>query len=296
MEDFRKYLDPKILSRITSLDLKARLIVEGFISGLHKSPFHGFSVEFAQHREYVPGDDIKHIDWKVFGKSDRYYIKQYEEETNLKSYILLDISESMAYGSGETSKMEYACYVAASLAYLMLQQQDSVGLVLFDNEIRKFIRDSSHPAHLKLMLHELEVSRPTGQSKLGLIFHDLAERFRRRGMVILISDLFVDASELLSGLRHFRHKRHEVIVFQILDRHELAFPFDDLTLFRGLENYPDLFAEPRSLKQQYLDEMTSHTEQVKRGCRQHKIDFMQLVTDESLAIALSTYLATRMGR
>jgi len=295
-EDYRKYLDPKVLAKIGKLDLKARLIVEGFISGLHKSPFHGFSVEFAQHREYVPGDDTRHIDWKVFGKSDRYYIKQYEQETNLKSYILLDTSESMGYASDGMTKLEYGGCIAASLAYLMLQQQDAVGLALFGEQVREFIRDSGHPSHLKLLTHRIEQIQPEGKTQVRGILDDLAERIKRRGLIILISDLFVNVDDLLRALRHFRHKRHEVIVFHVLDEFERTFPFTDLTLFKGLEQYPQVFAEPRSLRKDYLAEFDNFVRQVKQGCRRHSIDYVQLSTSDSLEVALSSYLAARMAR
>lgn len=294
-EDYKKYLDPRVLSRISRLDIKARLVVEGYVSGLHKSPFQGFSVEFAQHREYSPGDDLKHLDWKVFGKTDRFYVKEYEEETNLHGWILLDISESMAYNSGAMSKLDYGATVAASLAFLMLQQQDSAGLVLFDDDVRSFLKPSSQPSHLKLMTHELASARPTGRSKVGAIFNDLAERIKRRGLVILISDLFVDPKELALGLQHFRHKRHEVILFHVLDECERTFPFKDLTMFKGMEGYQDVFAEPRSLRNDYLAELDSFVRDVKRTCRQHKIDYVPMTTSDSLEVALSAYLAGRLA-
>jgi len=294
-DDYQKYLDPKVLARVSGLDIKARLVVEGFISGLHKSPFHGFSVEFAQHREYVPGDDIKHLDWKVFGKTDRFYIKEYEEETNLHGWILLDISESMDYASDGMSKFDYGATIAAALSFLMLQQQDATGLVTFDDDIREFIKPSSQPSHLKLLTHHLAQVRPTGRSKIGTIFHDLAERVRRRGLIILISDLFVDPKELALGLRHFRHKRHEVILFHVLDQAERTFPFMDLTLFKGMEHYPDVFAEPRGLRADYLAELDGFIRDVKRACRQHRIDYVPMTTSDSLEVALSAYLAGRLA-
>ena len=295
MTDPRKYLDPDVLVRITRLDLKARLIVEGFIAGMHKSPFHGFSVEFAEHREYVPGDDIKHIDWRVYAKSDRYYIKQYEEETNLRAHILLDVSESMSYASGGISKLEYGRYIAASLAHLLLEQQDSVGLALYDDAIRRHLPDSSHPSHKKLLLHELEACEASGKTQADRVFHELAERFHRRGMVIIISDLFDDPQRILAGLKHFRHKRHEVIVFHVLDPFEREFPFDQLTLFKGMEQFPQIFAEPRSLKNDYLEALREHSSILQRGCRQNRIDFVPLTTTDPLDVALSSYLAMRMS-
>ena len=294
-EDYQKYLDPEVLARISRLDIKARLVVEGFISGLHRSPFHGFSVEFAQHREYVPGDDLKHLDWKVFGKTDRFYIKQYEEETNLSSWLLVDISESMDYASDGMTKLDYGATIAASLAYLMLQQQDAAGLVLFDDDIRQFIKPASQPSHLKLLTHQLAEAKPTGRSKVGTIFNDLAERITRRGLVVIISDLFVDPDELRRALQHFRHKRHEVVIFHVLDEYEQTFPFNDLTLFKGMEGYRDLFAEPRNLRDDYLAELKTFVRGVKRVCRQHRIDYVPMTTKDNLGVALSAYLAQRLA-
>ena len=295
MSDARQYLDPKVLVKLERLDLKARLIVEGFISGLHKSPFHGFSVEFAQHREYVPGDDLRRIDWKVFARSDRHYIKEYEEETNLVAYVLLDISESMRYASGAVSKLDYGCYVAASLCYLMLQQRDSVGLVLFDDQARRIVRDSSNPGHRLELIDALENIKPEGRTELGEVLHQMVGQVRRRGMIIVISDLFCDVDRLLTGLKHLRHRRHEVIVFHVLDEHELTFPFRQLTLFKGMEGYPQLFTEPRSLREQYLAELNGFIDRVRSECLDQRIDYQQLNTAQPLDVALSSYLATRMA-
>lgn len=294
--DISKYLDPKTLTKIGNLDIKARLIVEGYISGLHKSPYHGFSVEFAEHREYTPGDDLKHLDWKVLGKTDRLYIKQYEEETNLRSYILLDTSESMKYASpGNISKLEYASYIAASLAYLLIRQQDSVGMVLFDNAIKKFIPASSSPAHLRLLLHELTQIVPEQRTDVGTIFHDLAERIKRKGLVIILSDLFDDPEKILFGMQHFRHKRHEVILCQILDDFEIRFPFENMTLFEGYEGWQELLCDPRALRKGYLEEYESFTEKLKRGCRNNKIDYVPVNTKNPLDVVLSAYLSNRLG-
>ena len=295
MEDSRQYLDPKVLAKLERLDLKARLIVEGFISGLHKSPFHGFSVEFAQHREYAPGDDLRRIDWKVYARSDRHYIKEYEEETNLVAYVLLDISESMRYASGGVSKLDYGCYLAASLVYLMLQQRDSVGLVLFDDHVRKFVCDSSNPGHRLELIDALEHIRPEGKTDLGEVLHYMVGQVRRRGMIILISDLFSDVARLMSGLKHIRHRRHEAIVFHVLDEQELTFPFQELTLFKGMEGYPHLFTEPRALRDQYLHELNAFLERIRSECLEHQIDYQRLSTADPLDVALSSYLATRMA-
>jgi len=296
MSEYQKYLDPKTLVKIARLDLVARLVVEGYISGLHRSPYHGFSVEFADHREYVPGDDIKHVDWRQYAKTDRYYIKQYEEETNLRSTILLDTSESMKYASGEVSKLAYGCFVAASLAYLLVQQQDSVGLAMFDNTVHRFIPPKTSPAHLKLLLHEMGLIEPKAKTSMDLIFHDVAERIHKRGLVVIISDLFDDPETILMGLRHFRHNRHEIVVFHVLDEYETAFPFDDTTMFDGLEDYGEVLTEPRSLRDTYLQQVDDFVMTMKRGCRQHEIDYVQLSTSTPLDVALSAYLASRSKR
>lgn len=293
MEKYQKYLDPKVLNKIKRLDLITRFIVEGFISGLHKSPYHGFSVEFAEHREYVPGDDIRHIDWKVFGKSDRYYIKEYEEETNLMCHIILDTSESMEYKSGEVSKLDYACYVAASLGYLITRQQDTVGLATFDNEVRKFIPPGSSLSHFNLILKELTNTEPRRKTDLGRIFNDLAERIRKRGLVIIISDLFDDPQSMMVGLRHFKHKRHEVIVFHILDEYELEFPFQKMTFFEGLEELPNLLVDPRALRKEYINAFEEYQREVKKGCSENFIDYVLFNTTTPLDAALISYLGKR---
>lgn len=290
------YLDPKVLTKISRFDLRARLVVEGFITGLHKSPYHGFSVEFASHREYVPGDEIKHIDWKVWARADRFYIKQYEEETNLKSTILLDASKSMRYGEKDKnrlSKFDYGATVAASLAYLLQQQQDAVGLVTFDRDVRATLPPSSHPAHLKRLLHELQQTEPDEKTDISGIFPRLAEEIRKRGMVVLISDLFVDLDTLLSSLRHFRHRRHEVVVFHVLHEDELSFPFQDNTLFRGLEAGEEILTEPRALRDSYLEALNRFLSQVRKCCATCGIDYVQVSTKDSLDGALSSYLAFR---
>jgi uncharacterized protein (DUF58 family) len=293
----KKFLDPKTLTKISRLDIIARLVVEGFVTGLHRSPYHGFSVEFAEHREYVPGDDIKHIDWKVFGRSDRYFIKQYEEETNLTATILVDGSESMRYGSSEDTpnKLDYACYIAASLAYLILRQRDSVGLVTFDQKIRRFIPPGSSPSHRNLVLDALTQIEPQERTGLGGVLHSMAERCRRKGLIILISDLFDDPSEILAGLRHFRHRRHEVIVFHVMDHAERTFPFEQMTKFKGLEGLGEILCDPGALRQAYLAEVESFVAELRHGCRADRVDYVPIDTQTPLDVALTSYLATRSG-
>ena len=295
MEKVRDYLDPQTLARLQGLQLRARLIVEGYTSGVHRSPFHGFSVEFAEHREYAPGDDLRYLDWKVFGRTDKYYLKQFEEETNLVCHLLLDTSESMRYKSeaAALSKLEYAQCAAAALAYLILHQQDSVGLVTFDREIRTLVRASSNPSHLKQLLHVMEQAAAERKTATGPIFHDLAERLKKRGIVIVLSDLFDDVDSMMTGLKHFRHRRHEVVLMHVLDPAEVDFPFEQITLFRGLEQLPDVLAEPRALRKAYLAEFGRYLRKLKTGCRMHGIDYVLLRTDQSLEVVLSSYLASR---
>jgi len=298
VEDSRQYLDPEVLNKLTGLELQARLIVEGYVSGLHKSPYHGFSVEFAEHREYVPGDDLRYVDWKVFGKTDRYYLKQYEEETNFACHLLLDTSESMQYRSegAAVSKLDYARYVAASLAYLITQQQDAVGLTTFDSEITNFLQPSSQPSHLKRLLHLMEEAPAQGETSLGSIFHSVAERTKQRGLVIIISDLFDDLETLLLGLKHLKHCRHDVSLLQVIDPAEQDFPFDEPTLFHGLEISADQMVDPRSLKDAYHREFDGFLKEVRSHCRNLQMEYTLLRTDMPLDVALASYLNSRMHR
>jgi uncharacterized protein (DUF58 family) len=291
-------LDPRTLARLECLELRARRIVEGYVAGLHRSPYQGFSNEFAEHREYAPGDDLRYVDWKVFGKSDRFYLKQFEEETNLICYLLVDTSESMQYqGPGAPlSKLAYAQCVAASLAYLVLRQRDSVGLVTFDHSVRQLIRPSSSPTQLKQLVRIMEDSTAGRNTCIGPIFHDLAERFVRRGIVVVISDLFDDVDALLAGLKHFRHRRHDVIVLHVLDPAEIDFPFQQVTMFKGLEALGEVVTEPRGLRSAYQKEFEAYLKQVRTGCRAQQIDYLTVRTDEPLDAVLSAFLAARKKR
>lgn len=288
--------DPVTLSKISRLELRARLVVEGVIAGMHKSPYHGFSVEFAQHREYTPGDEIRYIDWKVFGRSDRHYIKQFEEETNLKAYLLLDASASMAYKSGALSKLEYGAVVGVALASLLIQQRDAVGLITFDAEPRRFLPARAASSQLRQIVEELENLTLEKKTSVGAVLHDIAERVKRRSLMIVISDLFENVEQVLLGLRHFRHKRHEVIVFHVLDRDEIAFPFRDLAMFRDLEGELQLLADPPAIRRSYLKAFGDYVTALQRGCREMGIDYVQMPTDEPVDVALWNYLAMRMRR
>ena len=295
-DDPRKYLDPLTLAKVRGLELQARLVVEGYISGMHKSPYHGFSVEFAQHREYVPGDDIKHVDWKVYARTGRFFLKQYEEETNLICWLLLDVSESMKYGSTAITKFDYACMASAALSYLVLHQSDSIGFATFDNQVRTYLKPSGQPSQLKEIVHRMNSGTGVEKSKMGPLLHDFAERLKRRSIVFLVSDMFDDVDELIAGMKHLRHRRHEVVLWHVMDAAELTFPFQEATLFKGLEQFPELLTDPRSLRKSYLEQVEAFTEGLKRGCRDLNIDYVPLRTDTPMHVALSSYLAKRLGR
>ncbi len=291
--DYRKYLDPMTVSRLARLDLKARLVVEGFIAGLHSSPYHGFSVEYAEHRQYIPGDPIKHIDWKVFAKSDRFYIKEYEEETNLKSYIFLDVSASMEYASNGISKLEYGRYLAAALTYLMLSQQDSVGLVLYDERIRQYVPPRSIRNHLHAILQRLHAASPGAGTRSRATFHSLAERIKRRGLIIIISDLFDDPGDIVDSIRHFRHRKHEVIVFRLLDPAEKDFSFRHPVRFRDMETGQEVYTHPHAVREAYLGDLKEQDALYTRVCREHAADYLSLDTGTPFDHALLTFLAKR---
>ena len=298
MDDYHKYLDPQTLAKVQNLDLAARQIVEGYVSGSHKSPFHGFSAEFAQHREYAVGDDLRYVDWKVYAKSDRYYLKQFEAETNFTCYLLLDCSESMRYKSTDAalSKWEYGRLVAAALAYVVIKQQDAAGLCTVSDKVNDFLRPASQPTHLKQIYYTLENTPVVGESGLGQVFHELAERINRRSLIIIISDLFDDIESVLLGLKHFRHRKHDVSLLQVIDPAEQDFPFQEPVLFHGLENLPEQMVEPRALKKAYQEEFEKFLKTVQRGCRDLKLDYSLIRTDQSLDVALSAFLSHRQSR
>jgi len=293
------FLTPADLQKITNLQVLARQVVEGFCSGLHRSPHKGFSVEFKQHRQYVPGDEIRRIDWRVFGRSDRHYIREYEEETNLRATLLLDLSGSMDYGAERRgiAKYQYATRLAACLAYLMLQQQDSVGLVTFDAVIRKYIPPRSRVSHLRVLIDELQRGKPGGETELADVFHDLVPKLHRRGLLIVISDCFGDVPKLLKALAHFRHAHHEILIFQIWDRDELEFAFKGWTQFDCLERHGvKHLLDPALLREAYLAKVRHFRDELLQGCRRHKIDLVSFTTDQAYADALVAYLSLRNTR
>lgn len=287
--------DPQTLARIARLELRARQVVEGVISGMHKSPHRGSSVEFAQHRDYAPGDEIRHIDWKVYARSDRYQIKQFEEETNLKGMLLVDTSTSMDYKGTKSalSKREYASIVGAAIASLLIRQRDAIGLATFDDGVNKFVPAASTSAHYRLLLELLERRETQPKTGLGTTFHDIAERIKRRGLILVLSDLFGDPDDILRGLQHFRHNRHEVVVFHVLDRDELTFPFTESARFEGMEGEDPLTTEPNALRKSYLEVFGEYAEKLKKGCRELNMDYEQLPTDTPIDTALSRYLSQR---
>ena len=286
-------LTPDIISRLNNLSLKARFVVEGFIVGLHKSPYHGFSVEFSEHRAYGAGDEIRHVDWKLWGKTDRFFIKQFEEETNLKSYLLVDQSLSMTYKSKNMTKLEYAQILAASLGYLMLKQQDAVGLTLFDDRIRVNIPARSKRSHLNIILSKMQNIIEGPETTIAPVLHKTAEAIKKRGLIILISDLFDDPDKVLSGLQHFRYKGHEVIVFHVLDPQELTLDFTQRTRFRDMESGEEIVTDPWHIQSDYQKSMEQFCDYIKSNCRQKNIDYVQLSTDLPLDMALSEYLIKR---
>jgi len=301
MSEFAKYFRPEVLSKISRLELRARHVVEGFVSGMHKSPYKGYSVEFANHRPYVPGDDIRHLDWRVYAKADRFFIKEYEEETNMRVHLLLDCSGSMAYpahpGTGRMTKWDYAATLAASLAHLLIYQQDGVGLTLFDSEIRRQLPVSTNRATLVDFTNAVEASDPRNKTDLKVLFHQLAGRIPRRGMVVILSDLLTNVDDVIRGLQRFRFGRHDVLVLHVLDHDELQFPFSDRTLFEGMEDVNlEVLTDPQSLRGSYLAALETFLGKIRRACLDVKIDYALISTAESLDVALTTFLATRMHR
>ena len=289
----RKYLKPEIVALLNSMSLRARLVVEGYIIGQHRSPYHGFSVEFAEHRSYGPGDEIRHIDWKLFGKTDRLYVKRYEEETNLQAYVLLDTSKSMLYSSGKVSKLNYANSLVASLSYLMINQQDAAGLIQFSDKINTFIPPRSKPSHLNALLTKLDDKSVENDTDIEPVLHQMADRIKKRGLVILVSDLLDEPEKIINGLRHFRHNNQEVIVFHILDRKELEFNFNSRTRFLDMESGEEILTEPWHIRLSYTELIMKLQDYYKRECRQQLIDYVPIFTDQYLDKGITEYLNKR---
>lgn len=295
MRDSKRFLHPDAIKRIARLEMRARHVVEGFLSGMHRSPYFGQSIEFRQHREYTFGDDPRHIDWKLWAKQDRYYIKQFEEDTNLRSTLLINVSGSMRYGRGAMNKFEYGATIACSLAYLLLRQQDSVGCVSFDEKVRTIVPLRAKRNHLAAILQALEVTTPRDKTDLYPILREVAETYPRRGMMILVSDLFSPRDGLFRGLKLLRSRGHDVMVFHLLDDDELDFPFTGPTRFEGLE-IPDIIrCNPRALRDGYLRAMQAYLEEVRHGCTGNNVDYTLLRTSQPLDAALAAFLSNRLG-
>ena len=292
----RRFLDPAVIARLGTLELKARTIVEGFLAGLHRSPFKGFSVEFAEYRQYIHGDDLATIDWKVYARSDRYYVKKFEEETNLDCHLLLDVSGSMGYGSRGLTKLEYGACVAASIAYLLNRQRDAVGLLAFDEQVVDMLPASARPGHLRALLVMLERLRLGAKTNVSKPLHQLADSLSKRGIVVLISDLLDDPEAVIRGVRHFRYRGTDVIVFHVLDPDEIEFPFERASRFEDLETGEEVMAVPGLVREQYIREMGLLIDRYRHQLGAAGIDYQLLKTTDPLELALLSYLSTRSKR
>ena len=288
-----KYLQPEVISTVKNLELVARLVVEGYLTGRHRSPFHGFSVEFSQHRPYMPGDNLRFVDWKVYGRTDRYYIKQFEEETNLRCHILLDVSKSMQYGSDSISKAQYASYLTAGLTYLMLQQRDSTGLVLFDDIVKSIVPPKSVFSHLNVILQAVDKAEYGEDTNISAALHYVAERIHKRGLIILISDLLDDPQAILNGLKHFRHNKHEILVFHVIDPKEQEFDFSGDIVFEDLESSDKIKTQPRYIREIYRQKFNEFLDYLKVNFSNNRIDYQQLYTTTPYDKALTEYLLKR---
>ena len=288
-------LDPDTLAHLEGLELRARYIVDGYLSGMHRSAFRGQSVEFTEHREYAPGDNLRYVDWNVFGKTDKVYLKQFEAETNLVCYLLVDVSESMSYQGKDSpmSKLEYAHCLAAALGTIVLRQRDSVSLATIDEQVRELVRESNSPSHARQLVEVMQQAKATNKSALGAVLHEFSQRVRRRGIVVLLSDLLGDVDSLISGLKHLRYQRHEFMVLQLLDPKELDFPFRRVTLFRGLEALPEILTEPRGVRRAYLEELEAFLDRIQLGCRSLQVEYELLRTDQPFDEALRRILTRR---
>ncbi len=294
MTDYRKYLLPETVAQLGNIELIARMVVEGFITGLHRSPYHGFSVEFAEYRQYRPGDEVKHIDWKVYGRSNRYYVKQFEEETNLRAMLAIDGSASMAYASkGNISKFDYAIYLSAALAMLMIKQRDAVGLALYDTQIQKLMLPNSKPSFITEILKTLAAYKPSHETETAKALDMLAERIKRRGLVIIFSDFFDDKQSVLQALKHFRHRDHEVLAFHLLDPRELDFKLGNAANFKDMETGEEIVTQPYHLHNSYSKTITSYVEEIRKECFSHHIDYNLIDTSSPFDKALKDYLVKR---
>jgi len=292
-----QYVRPDVIQQVARLDLRARFIVEGFLSGLHSSPYHGFSVEFSEHRRYSPGDDIRQIDWGVYGKTDRFYVKKYQAETNLDAYLLVDTSGSMDYSTGgRMTKMDYAICIAGALGYMMIHQQDSVGVAMFDEKLRAFLPPKSKRTHLTNILAMLARNKPQGKTMLAESIHDIANRVRKRGLMILVSDLLGDQEEVIKALHHLRFRGHDIIIFQVLDHSEVSFEFDGQVRFEDPETQETVDATPQSIRAAYLEELRQFIGEYRKTCQGIRADFVTVDNSMTFDKALIEFLVQRQQR
>jgi uncharacterized protein (DUF58 family) len=289
-----RYIQPEVLQKIGALELAAREVVEGLRVGMHKSPLRGYSTEFAHHRPYVPGDDARHLDWRVYGRTERYYVKLYEAETNFDANLLVDASSSMQYGSGAITKMEYAKFMAASLAYLIVEQRDSVGLGVFDSQLRRYVEPSSTMGVIRNIDEELAKAQGEPRTNVAGLLHEFARRMPRRGFVMLFSDLLDSVDEFIKGLDHLRFRGHNVTVFHLLDPWELEFPFTGTCRFLGLEHEPEIVTQPQRVRQEYLNELGEFTRKVRRACERSHADYVLVNTSRPLETVLAAFLLQRL--
>jgi uncharacterized protein (DUF58 family) len=287
------YLDPEILAQIGPLEVVVRQLVEGTRIGMHRSPARGISTEFTAYRQYVPGDEIRHIDWKAYARTNRYYLKLFDAETNFIANLLIDASQSMTYGSGKITKLEYAKYLAASLAYMVVDQRDSAGVAVFDGELQNYIEPKSTMSVIHNISNELEKVEPKPRTNVGAILDEFARRMKRRGFVMLFSDLFDNTDEFIEGLNHLRFRGHNVILFHILDPHEIEFPLNGMWKFVGLEGEGELITEPARVRANYLRELAAFIDKIKTACNRAQVDYVLVNTGEPIEHVLSSYLLQR---
>ncbi|MCX7880651.1 MAG: DUF58 domain-containing protein [Ignavibacteria bacterium] len=295
MKDYRRFLQPDVVAQLNNIELIARLVVEGFITGLHRSPYHGFSVEFAEHRPYNPGDEIKHLDWKVYARTDKFFVKRFQEETNLRSIIAIDKSASMNYTSGKNlTKFEYSAYLAASLAYLLMKQRDAVGLALYDESLKVYMPPRSKSSYIAEILKTIDQTQPSEKTGTASALNELAEKLNRRGLIIIFSDFFDEPDSVLNALKHFRHKKNEVVAFQILDPQEVEFKFSGSVIFKDMETTETIQTQPYQLRRAYRQTLDNFTFKIKKECFESNIDFNIVRTDEPYDKALRKYLTKRL--
>ncbi len=294
-DDPRRFMQPEVIARIAGLDLRAKQIVAGFISGMHRSPFFGHSVEFVQHRDYTPGDDVRYLDWKVWSKTDKYVIKQFEAETNLRCMLVVDVSNSMHYGNGALNKYNYACTAAASIAHMLLGQQDACGIITYDENVRQMVPSRSAKNQMDAILKTMDVSKPKDKTDIEKILRRVTEYMPQRSMVVILSDLLVDREPLFRGLEMLRHGRHDVLLFHVMDYEEMTFPFAGTTRFEGMEEIDQVTCDPRALRDGYLEALQEYLVEVRRGCARKGIDYQLVHTKENLDAVLSKFMHHRQA-